>query len=160
MSGETISAAILTIASVICATAFVAAVYPPILGASAPVIRTVDNLGDRITTDIKIIHEAYDSEENETYIWIKNVGTQQLSGNVIENSDIFFGEEGNFIRLAYNESGGSHNWNYIIENGGDSRWDKGETIRITVQTPLIPGFEYFVKFIAYNGISDTDYFTV
>ncbi|KKH45841.1 hypothetical protein [Methanosarcina sp. 1.H.A.2.2] len=160
MSGETISAAIITIASVICATAFVAAVFPPILGSSTPVISSTDALSDRIKTEVKIIHEEYNSGDSEVYIWVKSVGTNRIFESQIMNSDLFFGENGNFLRVPYNATGASNTWTYTLETGDDSTWDIGETLRITVHVPLSSGSEYFVKFISYNGISTDDYFTV
>ncbi len=159
MSGETISTAIITIASVICAAAFVTAVYPPILGASAPVVASTNILSDRIKTDIDIIHEANNS--NEVYIWVKNTGNNNIPSVLIDDSDFFFGEEGNFMRIAYNETiSYSPSWNYTIEHGGNNIWEKGETIKITINTTVTSGAEYFVKLIVYNGIWDESYFTV
>ena len=102
MGGETISSAIIMIASVICAATFVAAVFPSIIGASAPVIASTDTLNDRIQTDIKIIHEANNSDGSEGYIWVKNIGNNRIHSNLIEDSDLFFGGEGDFMRIAYN----------------------------------------------------------
>lgn len=164
MGGETISSAIIMIASVICAATFAAAVFPAIIGASAPVIASTDTLNDRIQTDIKIIHEANNADGSEGYIWVKNVGNNRIHSNLIEDSDLFFGEEGDFMRIAYNGTiATSPSWNYQIENTGNTRWEQGETIRITVNMssdPITSGEEYFVSFILYNGISDNDYFTV
>ncbi|MHC1567417.1 MAG: hypothetical protein ACXQT5_03505 [Candidatus Syntropharchaeia archaeon] len=164
MSGETISTAIITIASVICAAAFVTAVYPSIMGASAPVVASTNVLNDRIKTDIVIIHEANNSDGTEVYIWVKNVGDNRIPSNLIDNSDLFFGQKGNFLRIDYDETRSfSPSWNYSIENSENTRWEKGETIKITVNTsndPVTSGEEYFVTFVVYNGVSDDDHFSV
>lgn len=161
MSGETISAAIITIASVICAAGFVAAVTPSILSAGDPVVSSTNVLKDQIDTNIKIIHAASNPEGTEVYIWIKNVGDNRISSNLVDNSDLFFGESGNFMRVPYDETGTEvPGWRYSIENSGVGQWQKGDTIRITVRTSVSSGNEYFIKFITYNGVSDEDYFAV
>ena len=160
MSGETISAAIITIASVICAAGFVAAVTPSILSAGDPVVSSTNVLKERIDTNVKIIHAASNPGGTEVYIWIKNVGDNRISSNLVGNSDLFFGESGNFMRIPYDETGtGVPSWSYSIENGGTG-WQKGDTIKITVRTSVSSGNEYFIKFITYNGVSDEDYFAV
>jgi len=164
MSGEAISAAIITIASVIAAAGFITTVYPSIIEAGAPVIASTHTLDDRIKTDITIIHEANNSGGTEVYIWIKNVGNNQIPSSLIDNSDLFFGEQGDFMWIAYNGTRYvSSSWNYTIENSGNNKWGQGETIKVTINTtdnPVTSGKEYFVKFIMYNGVSDDDYFTV
>ena len=163
MGGETISIAMITIASVICAATFVTSAFPAIARAQDPLIASTDAINDRMETDITIIHETDSSAGSIVYIWVKNVGNNRIHPNLIANSDLFFGPEGDSIRVTYNETGSiSPSWNYTIENGGD-RWGQGETIKVTMNmtaNPVIPGTEYFVKFIMYNGVSDEDYFTV
>lgn len=163
MGGETISIAMITIASVICAATFVTSAFPAIARTQDPLIASTDAINDRMKTDITIIHETDSSSGSIVYIWVKNVGNNRIHPNLIANSDLFFGPEGDFMRLEYNENGSiSPGWNYTIENGGD-RWGQGETIRVLINMtadPVMPGTEYFVKFIMYNGVSDEDYFTV
>ncbi|PXF61301.1 MAG: hypothetical protein C4B59_04945 [Candidatus Methanogaster sp.] len=163
MGGETISIAMITIASVICAATFVTSAFPAIARTQDPLIASTDAINDRMKTDITIIHETDSSSGNIVYIWVKNVGNNRIPQNMIANSDLFFGPEGDFMRLEYNASGSiSPGWNYTLENGGD-KWGQGETIKVTANTtadPVISGTEYFVKLIMYNGISDEDYFTV
>lgn len=163
MGGETISIAMITIASVICAATFVTSAFPAIARTQDPLIASTNAINDRMETDITIIHEANSSSGSIVYIWVKNVGNNRIHPNLIANSDLFFGPDGDFMRLEYNETGSiSPSWNYIIENGGD-RWGQGETIKVTMNmtaNPVISETEYFVKLIMYNGVSDEDYFTV
>lgn len=162
MSGDSISAAILTTATVICAVGFIATVYPSVLTAGDPIISRTDVLRDQITTDVKIIHEGNNSEEPGVFIWIKNIGSNQVSPELVRNSDVFFGKEGSFLRIPYDESGLLvPGWSYQIENGG-REWKKGETIKVILklENAVNPGDSCFVKFSLYNGVSDEDYFTI
>lgn len=85
----------------------------------------------------------------------------RISSSLVGNSDLFFGENGNLMRIPYDETGTEvPGWSYSIENGGTEQWQKGDTIRIKVRTSVSSGNEYFIKFITYNGVSDEDYFAV
>lgn len=165
MSGDSISAAILTTASVICAFAFIAAVYPSVITAGDPIMSRSDAMGDQIRTDTAILHETVSSDGMEVCVWVKNVGCSQISSGLIDQSDLFFGKKGNFERISYDGSASSTpSWSCSIEQGGDNTWDTGETLKVTIKLPESYAFEsgekYFVKFNAYNGISEEDYFTV
>ncbi|AKB77620.1 hypothetical protein MSHOH_1137 [Methanosarcina horonobensis HB-1 = JCM 15518] len=163
MSGESISSAILTIASVICAFGFVSAVYPSVISAGDPIMSRSDAMGDQILTDIEILHETTGAEGTEIHVWIKNVGCKEISSGMITDSDLFFGEAGNFERIPYDENGSSGpGWNYRIEQNGDENWNKGETLLIRIKPVDLPvsGKKYFIKFSTYNGVSEETYFTV
>jgi flagellar protein FlaG len=163
LSGESISSAILTIASVICAFAFVSAVYPSVISAGDPIMSRTDAMGDQIMTDIEILHEATGAEGTEIHVWVKNVGCKEISSGIIPESDLFFGEAGNFERIPYDENGILvPGWNYLIEQNKDDNWDKGETLRIKIKLVDLPvsGEKYFIKFNTYNGVSEEAYFTV
>lgn len=165
MSGDSISAAILTTASVICAFAFISAVYPSVITAGDPIMSRADAMGDQILTDTAILHEAVSSDGREVSVWVKNVGCSQISSGLIDESDLFFGRPGNFERISYDESASSTpSWSYSIEQGRDNNWDIGETLKITIKLSesyaFVSGEKYFIKFNAYNGVSEETYFTV
>lgn len=163
MSGESISSAILTIASVICAFGFVSAVYPSVISAGDPIMSRTDSMGDQILTDIEILHETTGANGTEIHVWIKNVGCKEISSGMIPESDLFFGEAENFERIPYDGNGSSATgWSYRIEHNGDDNWDKGETLLIRIKPVDLPVREekYFIKFSTYNGVSEEAYFTV
>ena len=163
MSGEAISSAILTIASIICVFSFVSVVYPSVISAGDPIISRTNAMGDQILTDVEILHEATAAGGSEINIWVKNVGPKEISSGLIFESDLFFGKSGNFERIPYDENGSlAPCWNYSIEQSKDDNWDKGETLRIKLKPADVPvsGKKYFIKFSAYNGVSKEAYFTV
>ncbi|HII80908.1 MAG TPA: hypothetical protein HA261_11095 [Methanosarcina sp.] len=163
MSGESISSAILTIASVICAFGFVSAVYPSVISAGDPIMSRTDSMGDQIMIDIEILHETTGANGTEVHVWVKNVGCKGISSGMIPDSDLFFGEVGNFERIPYDENGSlAPGWNYLIEQDEDNNWDKGETLRIKIKPADLPvtGKKCFIKFSTYNGVSEEAYFTV
>lgn len=163
MSGESISSAILTIASVICAFAFVSAVYPSVISAGDPIMSRTDAMGDQIMTDIEILHETTGADGTEIHVWVKNVGCKEIPSGVIPDSDLFFGEAGNFERIPYDKNETMiPSWSYLIEQNEDNNWDKGETLRIKIRPADLPVTreKYFIKFGTYNGVSEEAYFTV
>ncbi len=163
MSGEAISSAILTIASVICAFSFVSIVYPSVISAGDPIVSRTNTMGDQILTDIEILHETTAAGGSEVHIWIKNVGSKGISSGLIPGSDLFFGKAENFERIPYDKNGSLATcWNYSIEQSNDDNWDKGETLQIRLKPADVPVSEgkYFIKFSSYNGASEETYFTV
>lgn len=163
MSESVITVAIITIASVVCATMLISAIYPEVNRATSSVISSSAKLSERIETAVDIIAEA--NESSYEYVWAKNTGTTQLAASQIERSDIFFGEtgKGNFRRIPFNALLSSAPcWKYTIENdNGNNLWDTAETINITIDYgSVITAGDYYVKLVLYNGISDEDTFSI
>lgn len=159
MSESVITVAIITIACVICATMLVSAIYPAVNRASSSVISSSAKLGERIETSIEIIAEG--NQSLYEYVWVKNTGSSPIPQ--IENSDIFFGEIGNFQRITFNSSLlATPSWNYSIENDdGNGRWNVGETVKITIKSSSeITAGDYYVKIVLYNGVSDEEKFSI
>jgi len=151
MVEKVITTALLTIGSVICATALIAVMYPTITSMASPFQSTTEKVSDRVKTDIKIIAEANTS--SHAYIWVKNIGKNKIPH--VDDCDVFYGPEGNFKRIA------SADWSYTIENdGGNNRWDIGETINITISNQTLDSGDYYVKIVTYNGIWDDDEFSI
>jgi archaeal flagellar protein FlaG len=118
---------------------------------------TSNAMGDKISTSVKII---YASGVNSTLakIWIKNIGTSTIYDPYIQDSDLFFGPQGNFewYKCTTSETG----WTYQILGEGNG-WRPGQTLEITIKTSTtISPSEYYVKFVTYNGISSDLYFTI
>jgi flagellar protein FlaG len=160
MAESVITVSIITIACVICATMLVSAIYPAVNRATSSVVSSSAKLGDRIETSVDIIAEA--NESSYEYVWVKNIGSQIVRSQ-IENSDIFFGEIGNFQRIPFNATLlATPSWNYSIENDdGNDRWDAGETINITISSASeITAGDYYVKIVLYNGVSDEEKFSI
>ncbi len=160
MTETAITTAIITIASVICVTMLINAIYPAMHRATSSVVETSAKLGDRIETSIDIIAEV--NKSTYEYVWVKNTGASEIPQ--IENSDVFFGKINDFRRIPFNSTlpAPAPCWNYSIENDdGDNRWDVGETLNITINySSEITAGDYYVKVIVYNGISDEDKFNI
>lgn len=140
---------LLITAGVVCCGVVFNAVYPAIGRSSGAMVTMASKIDDRIKSQIKIVQVA--DQGNEVFIWVKNVGATRIGS--IEQSDIFFGKEGNFSRIAYGETGSSKPyWDYIIEN--DTEWVPTATLKVTIHLEAAPSGAYFLKVTIPNGISD------
>jgi archaellum component FlaG (FlaF/FlaG flagellin family) len=118
-----------------------------------------DNLDSRMKSRISIVHAANSGDRKTIYIWVKNVGSQEIQS--IDQSDLFFGEEGNFARIPNaSDALGTHpSWNYTIEN--DTTWKVNATLKITITYDSDPGAgTYYIKVVIANGISDEYFFSM
>lgn len=158
MSETVITTAMITIACVVCASMLVSAIFPTLHRASSSVVSSSTLLGERMETSIDIIAETNDT--SQAYIYVKNIGASSITQ--IDSSDIFFGKTNDFQRIPYNATLSiTPSWNYAIENdGGNGKWDGGETVNITIATSGITTGDYYVKMILPNGISTEDTYSL
>jgi flagellar protein FlaG len=127
MSSESIVTALFLISAVIAAGVLISAIFPAIY-------RTADTFGSvshesdvQMRTDIKIVNYfcTITGEDQYAKIWLKNIGTYRMGTAEIDDSDIFFGQSGNFERLPIYG-------HYNTEELGNNFWDPGETLTITI----------------------------
>jgi hypothetical protein len=149
---KAITTVLLIIAGITCTVLVINAVYPAINRSTASMVSIAGKANDRVQSQIEIIQTV--NEGNDVYIWVKNIGASRVVA--IEQSDIFFGEVGNFERIPYGE--GSPHWSYEIEN--DSDWMPMATLKITIHLSSTPSGNYFVKVVIPNGISDEHTFSI
>lgn len=150
---KTIVTAFLVVAGVVSAVLVFNSIYPALLQSRDAMTSMEHRMDERLKSQIEIIHAA--KSGSQALIWVKNVGALRLVA--VEMSDVFFGPEGNFVRVPYGLPGSSGlHWEYSVENGGE--WVPTATIRITVVNyPSLPAGRYLVKVTLPNGVSD-DYF--
>lgn len=143
---------LLIVGGIVCSLVIINAIYPAITGSSGAIIDAATKIDDRIRSNIEIIEMSHNN--NEIYIWIKNIGASTITG--INNSDIFFGPRGNFVRIAYGNSSSPY-WDYTIEN--DIKWGPGATLKITIYYTSVPSGDYYFKIVIPNGITDYEYYS-
>ena len=151
---KTIVTALLVMAGVISAVFVFNSIYPAIVQSSDAMISMERRMDERLKSDIQIIH-ASKSITTTTLVWVKNVGSLRVAP--VEACDIFFGAEGNFVRIPYGTAAGE--WQYNLE-GAAAEWTPSATVKITINTALTPGVRYFIKLVLVNGVSDESYFSV
>jgi hypothetical protein len=142
--------ALLMTAGVIMAIALFNAMYPAINQGNDAITNMQYRISDQMKTQINILHAA--AAGGVVTIWVKNTGDARIVG--LGSSDLFFGPEGNFVRIPYGT--GSPHWEYLVENGTD--WVPRATLRIVIYnfSPLNSG-RYYIKMTLPNGISAEDY---
>ena len=156
---KTITTVLLIVAGVICSVFLFNSIYPMINRSSAAMVSMTDKIDDRMKSRIDIVHATGSANRQTVYIWIKNVGSTQI--DQIEESDIFLGPDGNFMRIPHeSNAGGTYpRWRYDIEN--DTQWGIGATVKVTVTYDSDPGAgTYYVKVVIPNGIAAEYYFSM
>jgi archaellum component FlaF (FlaF/FlaG flagellin family) len=148
---KTIVTALLVIAGVISAVFVFNSIYPAIVQSSDAMTSMERRADDRLKSHIQIIHAA--KSGSTTLVWVKNVGSLRVAP--VEACDIFFGAEGNFVRIPYGTDDGE--WQYTLENAAE--WTPSATVKITIKTTASPGVRYFIKVVLVNGVSDEYYFS-
>jgi archaellum component FlaG (FlaF/FlaG flagellin family) len=153
---------LLVIASVIGAALLINAVYPSIVRSSNAISRISQQVDQRIESQISIPYGAaeldkfgvwVDSDGDtrfDVWVWVKNVGSARILG--IDQTDVFFGTEGNFRRIPYvdDAAGTFPSWSYVIENG--TEWGSTVTVKLTIHyaAALTTGI-YIVKVVVPSG---------
>ena len=156
---KVVTTALLIIAGVVCSIFMFNSVFPVINRSSEAMVSMTDKINDRMESRISIVHATCAAARQTVYIWVKNVGGNSIPS--ISDSDVFFGKEGNFMRIPYDgDAGGAKpSWTYTIEN--DTVWETKATLKITITYQGDPGAgKYYLKIVIPNGISDEYYFSV
>lgn len=140
-------------------------VYPAIVRSGNSLTRVASNLDNRIESQVKIVYATSELDANGVWqdggtigkfdvnFWAKNIGASRIDG--IDQSDVFFGTQGNFQRIPYVAyAGGTYpQWSYTIENGTD--WTNSVTVDFTILFGAsLSSDEYFIKLITPNGAYD------
>ncbi len=108
----------LIIGGILASFALFNGIYPAVQRSGAAISSASDAMNNRIQTDIKIIQV----NDNQATVdaWLKNTGSAEI--DAVQDSDVFFGPEGDFTRIPYGDSNSPlPYWNYQIE-GTDSQW--------------------------------------
>ncbi|MCB8942983.1 MAG: hypothetical protein H6658_04445 [Ardenticatenaceae bacterium] len=147
------------------------AAYPAIIESSDAMTSMTSRVDEQMKSQISIIHSAgeldsagwwQDTNSNgnfDIFVWTKNVGATRITA--VDQADIFFGPEGNFVRIPHqSQAGGTYPyWDWQVENA--SEWLPTATLKITIHygTPL-PSGRYFLKVTTPNGIADDHFFSM
>ncbi len=153
---KTITTALLILAGIVSMVFVFNSVFPMVNRSSEAMVSMTDSIDDRMKSSISIVHAANSADRMTVYIWIKNIGSSRIAP--VEGSDLFFGQEGDFVRVP---CGGTSypRWSYSLEN--DTEWGPGATLKITVEYDADPGAgTYYIKLVIPNGISAEDYFSM
>ena len=168
---KTITTTFLIVISTVTAILLFNAVYPAVVE-SGDAMRTISRrVDDRMKSQVEIIHTAGEldgdgwwqdvngSGDFDVFVWAKNIGSTRIIP--VESCDVFFGPEGNFVRIPHeSEAGGSYPyWVGEVENA--AQWTPAATLKISIRyaAPLAQD-RYFIKVIAPNGVSDEFYFSM
>jgi flagellar protein FlaG len=154
MSSDTFTTAMFLIASIIAAAVLLNAVFPVIYTMTGTFGQSSHEADQRIRTDIKIINTYAKSGIGQ--IWMKNIGTNRIGYEEINQSDVFIGATGDFESVPRKEGAlGGNGWNYLVLEDTNTYWDPGETVHLTLESTKIPlskGDIVYFQFVTMNGV--------
>lgn len=163
-----ITTALLIAISMVTAMLLFNAAYPAVMEGGEAITSMAANTTSRMRNRIAIVHASaeldhtgwwHDANSNgqfEVFSWVKNTGLARIQ--TTDYIDVFFGREGNFVRIPSQAAaaGVRPYWTAAIEGGGE--WLPSTTLSIAVHysDPLASG-RYYLKVVLPNGTS-ADYF--
>ena len=167
MSAETITTALFLITAVVASAVLINAVYPVISNMAGTFSSTTHESDVRIRTDFKIIATYASQGSGTAQVWMKNIGSEQISLPDIQRADVFGGATGDFTHLAHAaDSPGDNQWTETFTNpeydlNGNQYWDPGETVKVTLKTTIpSTGNKVYFQFALPDGIWRSTEFTV
>lgn len=168
---KTITTVFLIIASVITSVMVFNAVYPSVLSSSDALVGRGARIEERMRSQIEVIHAVGELDDTaswqdtnsdgdfDVFVWAKNVGSLHIAA--VSRLDIFFGPEGNFMRIPHVDAAGGlyPYWEWSVEN--DTGWNPTATLKITIHyASVLASDRYFVKVVLPNGLSDSLFFSM
>ncbi|MCI4436981.1 MAG: hypothetical protein JHC33_09265 [Ignisphaera sp.] len=154
MASESISIAIIVIASIILAAMVSVALFAQwgVLDSSMRLM--LRNAQERLETGASIAQVALNTSGTTKYfvIYAKNTGSRALSLNEIELIDVYLKDSNKVILATYSSNGGANKWNFT-ETVPDNVWSVGETIIIKVYNATSLSTPVTVTLVLPNGVS-------
>ena len=165
---KVITTALLIVISMVMSVLLFNAAYPAITRGGESITNMTTHVTNHMKNQIEIIHATGELDGSgfwqdtngdgqfDVFLWVKNVGDARIDS--INNTDFFFGPEGNFVRIPYSIAAGNGfpYWSWSMENA--TNWDPNTTLKITVHygVPLKSG-RYFAK-ISTASDANAEYF--
>ncbi|MCA9912765.1 MAG: hypothetical protein KC496_05435 [Anaerolineae bacterium] len=164
---KTITTALLIIISMATALVLFNAAFPAVVEGSDALQSMAAHSEDQIRSQIQVIHLVgeldgsgwwQDTNANglfDVFAWVKNTGLTRF--NALDEIDVFYGAEGNFVRIPHqSDAGGSYPyWSWQIENA--TEWVPSATLRVTIHyNAPQPSGRYFFRITTPNGTSDDE----
>ncbi|AFH42914.1 flagellar protein FlaG [Fervidicoccus fontis] len=149
----TITHALLTIAAITIASIFAFVMISKISAINSSITQMISSNVNNMESSITIIDFFYNSSGGSFVIYVKNVGTSDISLSALQNTDVYIGTYNSPLTLyTYLSSAYPGHWNYTLAIGGSNSWSAGSTIIIYLynQTSISP--PYYVKIVLPIGI--------
>lgn len=168
---KTLTTTFMIIVSMITAVMVFNAVLPAVARSRDAMVSVRSRLDERIKSKITVIHATGELDQDglwqdtngngnfDVMLWVKNIGAVRVPA--VNSLDLFFGPEGNFVRIPYKDdaAGSFPYWEWTLEN--DTKWNPSATLKITIRfTTTLSSDRYFLKVVLPNGVSTAYYFSM
>jgi archaellum component FlaG (FlaF/FlaG flagellin family) len=166
---KAITTTFLIIISMVMAIFLFNSVYPAVIESGDAMNNLTDRTEQQLKSQIGIIHAVGELDKDgwwqdinnngsfDVLVWVKNIGATRIVP--LEKSDIFFGPEGNFVRIPHqSEAGGTFPyWTSTVENAAE--WVPTATVRITIHHDVtLASGRYYIKVTTPNGTTSQQFF--
>jgi flagellar protein FlaG len=156
MSSETIVTAIFLITAIVAAGILTSQIFPAIYTLSGTVSSSTHAAEQSMRTDIAIVNTY--ANTSFAQVWVKNVGSSQISLANLNATDIWVNYE---MFPLKDPSSPSDGWTYEIPGATNSFWDPMETLHITVKdSQLHENDDVQFQIALYDGTKRSIGFTV
>lgn len=164
---KTITTALLIVVGMVMTVVLFNSAYPAVIKGGDAIANMTDRADEQMKSQIAVIHAAAELDSDgwwqdtnangqfEIFVWVKNIGDTRITG--LEHMDVFFGPEGNFVRVPYQTPGANYPyWTAEVENSDE--WVPTGTLKITIHYGFaLSSGRYFVKVFTPTGVS-SEYF--
>ena len=164
---KVVTTALLTLAAVAAGIMVINALLPALGSSGGSILSSSNAASDQIKTNVAIIAVATDVPSAEIYVWIKNVGSNNIES--IDLADVFLQTSASFNRIGYDTGSVTNDcdaspastdqWMYCYEES-EIIWKPKKTIKVTISVTSLPADEYAVQFTTNNGITAHKSFSV
>lgn len=131
MVQNTMSTAILIIASVIAVVAVINAIYPTLNSSSRDILSSTSDTDSRAKTLLTVSSYSFPNS-TALEVWAKNNGRTRISENELQVTRMYYGNDTGSM-TGYNAT-----FSLEAPNNGDSFLDPGETVKIEVISATLP----------------------
>ena len=136
MASEAISSSIMIIGAVLGAAVLITAILPAIFSAGDTFGTVSSSAEQKLRTDFRIVNTFVrdDGATDTVRVWMKNVGSTQISIYDLRKSDVFLGIGTDYERYGWGDGTGG-TFDFSGDSGG--YWQIGETLEVFIEGLLI-----------------------
>lgn len=163
MSGEVISTGIMIIGSVVASAFLITAILPAVFSAGGTFGTVTRNADDQMRTDFEIVRAFTPNLGGSILsvdVWIKNTGQTRFHHGEVASMDVFFGNDGELIRLVYtDQTPDTSSFSFSIEGQNNpDYWNPGDTLHIKTFRASSLASPYHFALVTPNGVSKSHIF--
>jgi archaellum component FlaG (FlaF/FlaG flagellin family) len=153
MATDMISSAIIGIAALIIVSTLVASLMPQIFQMAGSITSISGTADDRVRTGATIVNYDVPAPGRLQFDVLNNGKASMAPSRINMTVAYLYNQSMPAHLLVQGISSSAQYWEYAVTGNGDSQWEPGEVLEVSVISPgydFAPG-EYTLKMLLYNG---------